>query len=295
VKRKRGKRRERADDDERCQVDAAKLRALRLDAELTVRRLAWEAEIDPKSVTELEAGRRAWSTRRVVRSIAAHPEINVDWRELLVKRPRDLDDASRATSLPPRSSLDEYVSEERRIGKLPPLTTAHGPVPSFGAADLANAFSSPGSQAGARFYARGRIHAHRGLGVTDGLVLGIRYRDGARFEVVRAIGTVEKPLSVMVITTTVEHTRRLQKAWEAGREVMAIVRVVVADFVAGDDEHVHITNLDGGAEHLRPRRVGAELWRGFTPIYAKGEGEAERAPRAHPWGLVVESIAVPEK
>jgi hypothetical protein len=57
-----------------------------------------------------------------------------------------------------------------------------------------------------------------------------------------------------------------------------LVRVVVADLVPGDGEQVHITNLDAGAEHVRPRRAGLELWRGFMPIYAKPEGAAERAP-----------------
>ena len=177
-----------------------------------------------------------------------------------------------------------FVSEERRVGKLPSLPTAHGPVPCFGAADLAKVFSSPGSHAGARFYVRGRIHTHRGLGVTDGLVLGIRYRDGSRFEVIRAIGALDKPLSVMVVTTTINDTRRLQQAWEGQSEVLVVVRVVVADPIPGDEEHVHITNLDGGAEHARPRRAGSELWRGFMPIYAKPESAAERAPKPQPLG-----------
>jgi hypothetical protein len=161
----------------------------------------------------LEACRRQWSTVRVVRSIAAHPQINVEWTELLVDEPKPpraskSEPTSAAPTLPPRSSLDVFVSEERRVGKLPLLPTAHGPAPCFGAADLVNVFSSPGSHAGARFYVRGHIHSHRGLGVIDGLVLGIRYRDGSRFEVVRAIGSLGKPLSVMVVTTSVDDTRR---------------------------------------------------------------------------------------
>ncbi len=276
----------------RCRVDGAKLRALREDAELSIRELAYSVGVDPKTITDLEAGRRDWSQVRVIRSIASHPQINVDWKELVLADVAPSSEAPTVTNLlPARSSLDAYVAEERRIGKLPSLTTAIGDVPSFGAAELAKVFSSPGSQVGARFYVRGRVHAHRGLSVADGQVLGIRHRDGSRFEVIRTVGALPVPLSIMVITTTVGHTRALLQAWEAQREVVAIVRVLLVDFPSDDPDHVVVTNLDGGADHARPRRVGGEPWRGFIPIYAKTADSSERAAKPHPWALVVESIA----
>lgn len=105
----------------RCLVDGVKLRALRQDAELSIRQLAYSVGVDPKTITDLEAGgRRTWTQVRVVRSIAAHPEINVDWTDLLVgeSKPNERPAAPAAPLLPPRSSLDVFVSEERRAGKL---------------------------------------------------------------------------------------------------------------------------------------------------------------------------------
>src|SRR4051794_24716170 len=115
-KRSRGRSTEtKRNDSDYCRIDGAKLRKLRLDAELTIRALAYAVEVDPKTITDIEAGRRQRSQIRVARSIAAHPDIDVDWTELLPD-----DDKRRPTptiALAPRSSLDTLVAEERRVGK----------------------------------------------------------------------------------------------------------------------------------------------------------------------------------
>src|SRR6266568_5035707 len=106
-------------DRDYCRIDGRKLRKLRLDAELTIRALAYAVDVDPKTITDIEAGRRDRSQIRIARSIATHPEINVDWTELLPD-----DDKRRPPAiiaLAPRSSLDTLVAEERRIGKPAPV------------------------------------------------------------------------------------------------------------------------------------------------------------------------------
>src|SRR4051812_32735171 len=116
-----GRRSRKTQDDDRdyCRIDGRKLRKLRLDAELTIRALAYAVDVDPKTITDIEAGRRERSQMRVARSIAAHPDINVDWTELLPdadkRRPPP------TIALAPRSSLDALVAEERRTGKPPPI------------------------------------------------------------------------------------------------------------------------------------------------------------------------------
>jgi transcriptional regulator with XRE-family HTH domain len=281
-------RKRKAHDRERCQIDGKKVRALRLDAELSIRDLAFAADVDAKTITDLEAGRRSWSFVRVARGIAAHPEINVDWKQLLVNAPDDQPPSAPAPSppeSPQRSSLDVFVAEERRVGKLPILDG----VSNFGAAELAKVFSSPGSQAGERYYVTGRVDTHRGLGFTDGLVLGIESKDGSRFDIVRRVGNLEKSLKLMVITTNVADTRALMDAWEHERQVTAIVRIVVASFPPGDVAHVRITDLNGGPDQTRPRQLGGQAWRGFIQIEAKPPG-ADRPPRPHPWALIVTGL-----
>lgn len=140
---------------DRCRVDGSKLRALRQDAELSIRELAYAVDVDPKTITELEAGRRQWSQLRVVRSIAAHPAINVAWADLLLRNePR-----AQSIERPSTSSLDAYVEEERNGATLPPI----GALRNFGAVALVNAFSSPASRAGTNYYVRGIVVAQRGL------------------------------------------------------------------------------------------------------------------------------------
>ncbi len=258
---------------ERCRVDGAKLRALRTDAELSIRELAYAVEVDPKTITELEAGRREWSQLRVIRSIAAHPAINVAWGELLVGS------ATKPTSAAPlrqsTSSLDAFVEEERRGAALAILKTPDGELASFGATALVNVFSSPASHAGATFYVRGHVVAQRGLSPGDGPVLGIDPHAGSRFLLARTVGALEQPLTVMLISTRVNETRPLQRAWEASTEVVAIVRVVVADVVDGA---ATLVGLDGEGSRSRPRKLGGD-WPGFVGLGA--------APRPHPWALVV--------
>ena len=260
-------------EEDACRIDGAKLRRLRNDAELSVRALAFAAGVDPKTVTQIEGGHRKTSTERVARSLAAHPAIDVDYRELLVDPP---------ASAAPRSSLDRFVDEERRVGKPPPPDTPDGPIPIFGATDLVSAFASPAARAGERFYVQGKVHAQRGLSPADGAVLGIPYEQGARFEIHRRIGTLDQPLAVTVVTTDPSTTRALQVAWEKGTETTAAVQLAVAGFP--DDGHVHIRGvgaLDG--TRIRPS-AGSHPWRGFTSIEPK-----TASPKPHPWTLVVMS------
>jgi transcriptional regulator with XRE-family HTH domain len=272
---------------QRLRVDGAKLRKIREDAELSIRALALEVGIDPSTVADLEAGRREWSQLRVIRSIAAHPAIDVDYHDLLV------DDRKVVVSQPPlapRSSLDLYVNEERRLGPAERLTTPYGELQHFGAIDLVRLFSSPSSVEGERYAVRGSVHSTRGLSVIDGMVLGIRHQDGSRFEILRQIGTLEKPMSLTVMTTNVEHTRRLQRAWTAQSNATLAIRVITTHEIPDDEDHVIVTNLEGGPGIRRRRRHGSELWRGFTQI----EPKSSAPPKPHPWGLIVDSIIASE-
>jgi transcriptional regulator with XRE-family HTH domain len=268
-------------------VDGAKLRKLREDAELSIRALALDVGIDPSTVADLEAGRRDSSQLRVVRSIAAHPAINVDYNDLLVDEPRS---AVPKTVLAPRSSLDAYVDEERRLGAPERIATPYGVLRHFGAIDLVRLFSSPSSVEGERFALRGPVHSTRGLSVTDGMVLGIRHQDGSRFELLRQIGAIEKPMSRTVMTTNVDDTRPLQRAWTMQSIATLVIRVMTTYEIPGDEDHVLVTDLAGGPAIRRPRRRGAELWRGFTQI----EPKSATPPKPHPWGLIVESILASE-
>lgn len=274
---------------ERLRVDAAKLRKLREDAELSIRTLAMDVGVDPSTVADLEAGRRDWSQLRVIRSIAAHPAIDVDYRELLATDERRLVEEKppiSTYSLAPRSSLDAYVDEERRLGAVEQIKTADGELPLFGATDLVRLFSSPASLAGERYGMRGLIHSMRGLSITDGLVLGISHQDGSRFEVLRRVGNLEKPISLTVMTLGVEHTRLLQIVWTKQSSATMVIRVITSREIPGDEGHMLVTNLEGGQDERRPRRHGSELCRGFTQI----EPKSSAAPKPHPWCLVVEAI-----
>jgi transcriptional regulator with XRE-family HTH domain len=268
---------------QRLRVDGAKLRKIRDDAELSIRALALDVGIDPSTVADLEAGRREWSQLRVIRSIAAHPAIDVDYHDLLVDERKT---AMPRSVLPPRSSLDVYVDEERRLGVPERITTPHGELQHFGAIDLVRLFSSPSSVEGERYALRGPVHSTRGLSVTDGMVLGIRHQDGSRFEILRQIGALEKPMSLTVMTTNVEHTRRLQRAWTAQSNITLAIRVITTHEIPDDEDQVIVTSSDGGPAVRRRRRRGSELWRGFTQI----EPKSSTPPRPHPWALIVDSI-----
>lgn len=240
---------------DRCRVDGSRLRSLRQDAELSIRELAYAVDVDPKTITELEAGRRQWSQLRVVRSIAAHPDINVAWAELLVREPK-----AHAIQRPNTSSLDAYVEEERNGAALPPI----GPLTNFGAKAFVNTFSSPASRAGTMHYVRGNVVAQRGLPPGDDRALGIDPHVGSRFLIARRVGSVEQPLTLTVITTTIGDTLAMQRAWEASTEIVAAVRVFVASI------------------ERPPSPAVADSWRGFVGLGA--------AQKPHPWTLVVTSI-----
>lgn len=264
-----------------CRIDGQKLRKVRIDAELTIRALADAVEVDPKTITEIESGRRERSQIRVARSIAAHPDINLDWTELLPD-----DDARRpppTIGLGPRSTLDALVAEERRIGKQPPVRYGTSSVPVFGATDLVNVFASPGTHAGELSCAMGLVHAQRGLPPPDASVLGVDYERCARFEIVRVIGAVERPVALTITTTDATQTRALQTAWERNSPLRIVVSVIAVSFREPSEVVVH--GLPGNAQpstRLRPI-VGSEPWRGFLHI----EEKSERPPKPHPWTLVV--------
>jgi transcriptional regulator with XRE-family HTH domain len=271
-------------DRDYCRIDGGKLRKLRLDAELTIRALAYAVDVDPKTITDIEAGRRERSQIRVARSIAAHPDINVDWTELLPegdkRRPQT------TIALAPRSSLDALVDEERRIGKPEPVNVGSSLIPVFSASDLVNVFASPGSHAGERFCVTGLVHAQRGLPPADAAVLGVDYERCARFELVRTIGSVERPLAVTVTTTSASQTRALQRAWEKRSTVGVLVGLGAVSF--RDPSEVVIDGMPGAATRLvRPRpSPGAEPWRGFLHI----EEKSERPPKPHPWTLIIVEV-----
>ena len=266
---------------QRHRVDGAKLRKLREDAELSIRALALGVGVDPSTIADLEAGKREWSQLRVVRSIAAHPAIDVDYRDLLLDEKPSA--RPKATPLPPRSSLDLYVDEERRLGPRPRIAMAKGELPLFGAVDLVRVFSAPASVAGQLFAMRGVVHATRGLSITDGIVLGIDHQDGSRFEILRSIGTVEKPLSFTVITINVGDTRALHELWERQAEATFAIRVITTRAVPHDHDRIAVVGL-GDAPHVRVRRHSSEIWRGFYQIEAK----TATPPKPHPWALLVE-------
>lgn len=267
-----------------CRIDGKKLRKLRLDAELTIRALADAVEVDPKTITDIESDRRERSQLRVARSIAAHPDINVDWTELL---PDDDERRPRPTiALAPRSSLDELVAEERRIRKPPPVEYGSSSLPIFGAADLVNVFASPGSRAGEQMCVTGLVHAQRGLPPADASVVGVDYERCARFEIVRTIGAVERPLALTIATKDATQTRALQAAWERNATVRVVVSVVSVSF-RGPGEVV-VYGLPGNAEPVIRARptIGAQPWPGFLHIQEK----SEKQPRPHPWILVAVTV-----
>ncbi len=276
-----------ADDREQCAIDGAKLRRFRLDAELSIRALAYAVGVDPKTITDIEAGRRDRSFVRVARSIASHPDLDIEWTELLAVNGPKAPVTISTTTLPARSSLDAIVDEERRIGKLPPTKTDSGLIPSFGAAELVHVFASPGSREGQRFCVRGEVYSQRGLPPDDAAVLGVSYESGARFEIIRQIGAVEKPLVLTIVTTTAAHTRHLQAAWEERRSAAVTILVVAAAVRPDEDRHVYVTDLADGKPVRRNRpKAGDQLWQGFKQI----SGKSERAPKPHPWALVVTAI-----
>jgi hypothetical protein len=121
----------------------------------------------------------------------------------------------------------------------------------------------------------------RGLSYTDGLVLGIRHQDGSRFEILRNIGSLQTPLSLTVITTHVDDTRRLQAAWASQTEIACAIRVITTYDAPERPDHVMLVGM-GSEDLLRPRRYRSELWTGFTQIEAKSN-----TPKPHPWALVV--------
>ncbi len=268
----------------RQRVDGAKLRALRLDAELSIRELAYSVEVDPKTITDLEAGRRAWSHVRVVRSIAAHPSINVAWQELVI-RDEEATNRKRATLFRPvTSSLDAFVHAEKGGAALPQMKTSAGLLRPFGATQLVNVFSSPMTSAGERFYLRGHVAAQRGLSSPDGHVLGIDAVRGSRFLIARRVGAIERPFSITVFTTTVETTKALQRAWEHEYEVTLIVVVVVVQLVDGG------VRVVGQASAEVTRAIETGSWRGFPPIAERGDALKEQEARPHPWVLQVVAI-----
>jgi transcriptional regulator with XRE-family HTH domain len=267
---------------ERCRVDGAKLRRLRLEAELSIRDLAWSTDVDPKTVTAIEAGRRAWTTVRVARSLASHQDINVDWKELLaVDEPAEHQ---------PTPSLDVFVDEERRVGcppaiDLPPLPVWFGAVTPFGASDLVSLGASPASCSGRCWHMSGVVHWQRGLDVTDGRILGIDHHEGARFEILLTIGKLKQPLPITVTSITLDDTQRLQSSWQEREPITIVVRVLTATAIPDDDDHVLVSNFEGGQLHVRPRRQGDSVWRGFYQIDSSLLGG-----EPHPWALIVQAI-----
>lgn len=265
-------------------VDGTKLRSLRQDAELSIRELAYAVDVDPKTITELEAGRREWSQVRVIRSIAAHPSINVAWQELVIRDEDPIDRKGATPFRPVTSSLDAFVHEEKRGAALPMLATTAGVLPGFGAAQLVNVFSSPMACAGERFYVRGYIVAQRGLSSGDGQALGIDAVRGSRFLVARRVGAVERPLSITVVTTTVDATKSLQRAWEQDHEVVLVVAVVAIQLADG------AVRVVGQASAAATRPIDQRNWLGFLPIVERDEASKSQEPRPHPWVLQVLAV-----
>ena len=117
-------------------------------------------------------------------------------------------------------------------------------------------------------------------------MLGVDYERCARFEIVRSIGSVERPLAVTVTTTSASQTRALQRAWEKRSTVGVLVGLGAVSF--RDPSEVVIDGMPGAATRLaRPRpSPGAEPWRGFLHI----EEKSERPPKPHPWTLVIVEV-----
>ncbi len=280
---KAAKRRSVEERGKRLRVNGTKLRALRQDAELSIRELAFAVDVDPKTITDLEAGRREWSQLRVIRSIAAHPAINVAWQELVLQdqAPSEVDRS--APFRPVTSSLDELVHAEKRGAALPPMETSAGLLPSFGATQLVNVFSSPMASAGERFYLRGHVVAQRGLSSLDGQALGIDAVRGSRFLLARRIGKIDRPFSLTVVTITVDATKALQRAWETDHEVLLIAAVVATQLVSGGVQVFGQSSVDV----IRPIEKN---WRGFVQIAERDETAKPKEGRPHPWVLQVLTV-----
>ena len=276
------KRRSVEERGKRQRVNGEKLRALRQDAELSIRELAFAVDVDPKTITDLEAGRREWSQLRVIRSIAAHPSINVAWQELVIPDDTTTDNTTTTPFRPVTSSLDAFVHEEKRGASLPMTATTEGLLPGFGATQLVNVFSSPMASAGERFYLRGYVVAQRGLSSGDGSALGIDAVRGSRFLIARRVGSIERPLSLTVVTTTVDTTKALQRAWERDTEVVVIIVVVAIQ------DHADATiRVVGQSVVPVTRPIDRTKWLGFLPIAERERDLTSAAPRPHPWVLQV--------
>ena len=126
------------------------------------------------------------------------------------------------------------------------------------AADLVRVFSSASSVAGERFCVSGRVRATRGLSYTDGRVLGIRHPRRLALRDPRHIGAFQSPMSLTVLTTTVDQTRRLQAAWKQQTDVTLVIRFGTTHDVPGDTEHVLVTILAGGDVRRTQREDDAQ-------------------------------------
>lgn len=277
--------------DQRIVCNGPRLRELREDLEISIRDLAQKANVDAKTIIDLEHGRRSWVYPKTLKNVAAALSAlggtDVDWAKLRARSAPPKPRPSRiADELPPRSSLDKYVSAERRAGLQPMMETDDGPISPFGAAQLVEVFTAYAAHAGERYYVDGEITSQRGLRYSDCHVLAIPHATGARFEIARRIPGIARPFLLTVVTLDETRTRSLQKYAATGERVRAIVRVVAAKDAPGEDDRVVIVGLSGG-EQLRSRRYRGELWVGFEQIEEKKEGAKQKA---HPWALIVDEI-----
>lgn len=276
----------------RNHANGPRLRELREEMEASIRDLAAQSGVDATTIVDLEHGRRAFVYLKTLKALAAALSVlgsaQIDWTELVRKDEEPSTSKRRRIRdrIPPRSSLDEFVAAERKLGTKP-LQTETGAVPPFGPKALVETFTAYAAHAGERYYVTGEVISQRGLGFSDCAVLGIDHAVGARFEVARELPGTANPFAVTLITLGKEQTLRMQHLADSGDSVTAIIRLIATKPLSETDESVCITGLDLSRDLTRARRFKSETWSGFEPIQAKGGGPAAK-PR--PWALIVEEI-----
>jgi hypothetical protein len=185
------------------------------------------------------------------------------------------------------SNLDPHLVVEREE-RLATIDSPFGPLEAFGVVDAAETFTSFTANEGKLFYVSGEVVSQRGLGELDAQVLGLRYGDGARFEIARKIDPALPRFTLTIFSTNLEVTKTFQRHHRNGAHVCAAVRVVVAHRNA-KDRTVRLTEFGGNPAPTVASLCEGAYWPGFEPIAVKPK-DGRSQQKAHPWGLIVEAI-----
>jgi DNA-binding XRE family transcriptional regulator len=253
------------------------LRRLREQMELTLERLAELAEVDEKTIRNIESGRTLSCRAATLKAIAAVLDVEIEEIATREGPPQSPPQGRAPPSSGPRppSRLDALVAIEEALGgEVRTLATPGGSAPELTARSLQDIITAYLPRSGARLWVSGKIARQHGVSRTEGAVLGTESGAGARFLVMKEIAPSE-PLSLTAYTTEVAHTLALQESLRRGT-VTLVLRVLVT---RGERGRVVATDLGRGG--WLARDVESAVWRGFH-LYG--------SETLHPWTLVVEAV-----